>query len=509
MEFNHRSYEKGQTIAAVATPPGEGGIAVVRIAGDRALEVADRIFSGPIQKYESHTVHFGKIIDTQGNIIDEGLAVVMKNPRSYTGEDTVEIHCHGGVIITRKVLDAALKSGARAALPGEFTFKAFQNGKIDLTKAEAVQQVIASKSEMAWQAAENHLEGKLYQKISAFQSGLTEIAAILEAWVDFPEEGLEFATKEELLADLSDLQDKMSALHHTFYDGSALKTGFSLCLIGAPNVGKSSLMNALTGKERAIVTHIPGTTRDILEEEVQIAGLNFRLIDTAGIRQTDEIVEKEGIRRSEKAAKEADLVLVVYDITNPMHLALNLPEKKTIAIWNKVDLVPISHKKSRKNVQDGASDLFSTERKHCQTDKESSRAGKDDVANCTSFPIEYEKWGREHQEKETLPYSHVVEVSAKEGSGIDALKKEIHQVVWKEGPPSKEEVLLTSERHHQALGNAIAALKTVSEGLQTDISPEFLVSDLRLALKELGTIIGMNITEEVLSAIFSKFCVGK
>ncbi len=453
MEFNHRSYEKGQTIAAVATPPGEGGIAVVRIAGDRALEVADQIFSGSIQKYESHTVHFGKIIDAQGNIIDEGLAVVMKNPRSYTGEDTVEIHCHGGVIITRKVLDAALKAGARAALPGEFTFKAFQNGKIDLTKAEAVQQVIASKSEMAWQAAENHLEGKLYQKISAFQSGLTEIAAILEAWVDFPEEGLEFATKEELLADLSDLQDKMSALHHTFYDGSALKTGFSLCLIGAPNVGKSSLMNALTGKERAIVTHIPGTTRDILEEEVQIAGLNFRLIDTAGIRQTDEIVEKEGIRRSEKAAKDADLVLVVYDVTNPMHIELNLPEKKTIAIWNKVDL--------------------------------------------------------DHQEKETLPYSHVVEVSAKEGSGIDALKKEIHQVVWKEGPPSKEEVLLTSERHHQALGNAIAALKTVSEGLQTDISPEFLVSDLRLALKELGTIIGMNITEEVLSAIFSKFCVGK
>ncbi|MCP5504146.1 MAG: tRNA uridine-5-carboxymethylaminomethyl(34) synthesis GTPase MnmE [Chlamydiales bacterium] len=453
MEFNHRSYEKGQTIAAVATPPGEGGIAVVRIAGDHALEVADRIFSGPIQKYESHTVHFGKIIDAQGNTIDEGLAVVMKNPRSYTGEDTVEIHCHGGVIITRKVLDAALKAGARAALPGEFTFKAFQNGKIDLTKAEAVQQVIASKSEMAWQAAENHLEGKLYQKISTFQNGLTEIAAILEAWVDFPEEGLEFATKEELLEDLSDLQDKMSALHHTFYDGSALKTGFSLCLIGAPNVGKSSLMNALSGKERAIVTHIPGTTRDILEEEVQIAGLNFRLIDTAGIRQTDEIVEKEGIRRSEKAAKEADLVLVVYDVTNPMHIELNLPEKKTIAIWNKVDL--------------------------------------------------------EHSEKEILPYSHVVEVSAKEGSGIDALKKEIHKVIWKEGPPSKEEVLLTSERHHQALGNAIAALKTVSEGLQTDLSPEFLVSDLRLALKELGTIIGMNITEEVLSAIFSKFCVGK
>ncbi len=453
MEFNHRTYEKGQTIAAVATPPGVGGIAVVRIAGDRALEVADRIFSGPIKKYETHTVHFGKIIDRQGNIIDEGLAVVMKNPRSYTGEDTVEIHCHGGILITRKVLDVALNAGARAALPGEFTFKAFQNGRIDLTKAEAVQEVIASKSEMAWQAAENHLEGMLYEKISTFQKKLTEIAAILEAWVDFPEEGLEFATKEELSADLLDLHDKMVALQRTFYDGRVLKTGFSLCLIGAPNVGKSSLMNILTGKERAIVTNIPGTTRDILEEEVQIAGLNFQLIDTAGIRETDEVIEKEGVRRSEKAAKEADLVLVVYDVTDPIHLDLKLPKKKTIAIWNKVDL--------------------------------------------------------DHGEKELLPYSHVVEVSAKEGSGIEKLKEEIHKVIWDEGPPSKEEVIITSERHHQALGNAIDALQTVHDGLQTDLSPEFLVSDLRLALKELGMIIGMNITEEILSAIFSKFCVGK
>ncbi len=453
MEFNHRSYEPGQTIAAVATPPGEGGIAVVRIAGDEALEVADKIFSGPIKEYESHTVHFGKILGIDGEVIDEGLAVVMKNPRSYTGEDTVEIHCHGGVIITRKVLDATLKAGARAALPGEFTFKAFQNGKIDLTRAEAVQQVIASKSELAWQAAENHLEGKLYKKIREFQTRLTSIAAILEAWVDFPEEGLEFASKEELCADLQELIRCKAALHQTFYDGKMVQTGFSLCLIGAPNVGKSSLMNALSGKERAIVTDIPGTTRDVLEEDIEIAGMNFRLIDTAGIRQTEEIVEKEGVRRSEKAAKEADLILVVCDVTDPEPPALTLPEKKTIAIWNKVDL--------------------------------------------------------EHGKLPHVPYSHQVKVSAKEGLGIETLKKEIHRVIWQEGPPSKEEVILTSERHHQALGKAIEALENVLLGLQTDISPEFLVSDIRLALKELGTIIGVNITEEVLSAIFSKFCVGK
>lgn len=453
MEFTHRTYEKGQTIAAVATPPGVGGIAVIRIAGDHALDVADRIFSGPIHKYQTHTAHFGSILDLEGKIIDEGMVLVMKNPKSYTGEDTVEIHCHGGTLITRKVLEAAFAAGARPALPGEFTFKAFQNGKIDLTRAEAVQEIIASKSELAWQAAENHLEGKLYERITTFQKRLTTITAILEAWVDFPEEGLEFASKEELLSDLQNLKEDMSALHNSFHDGKLLSTSFSLCLLGAPNVGKSSLMNALTGKDRAIVTHIPGTTRDILEEEVQIAGLTFRLIDTAGIRETDEIVELEGVRRSHKAAKNADLILLVFDVTQPSPISIDLPEKKTIAIWNKIDL--------------------------------------------------------DHSPLPDLPFSHQVQLSAKEGLGIASLKEAIHRVVWHEDPPSKEEVILTNERHYQALGASIKALTTVIQGLSTSISPEFLVSDMRLALKELGTIIGMNITEEVLSAIFSKFCVGK
>ncbi|MCB1084824.1 MAG: tRNA uridine-5-carboxymethylaminomethyl(34) synthesis GTPase MnmE [Chlamydiia bacterium] len=453
MEFNHRTYEKGQTIAAVATPPGEGGIAVIRIAGKEALDVADRIFSGPIFRYQSHTVHFGKILGADGEVIDEGLAIVMKGPRSYCGEDTVELHCHGGTIITRKVLEAALSAGARAAGPGEFTFKAFQNGKIDLTRAEAVQQIIASKSELAWQAAESHLEGKLHKKIAGFQKELTDIAAILEAWVDFPEEGLEFATKEELSQSLQTLIRQMESLEETFHERKVLSTSFSLCLIGAPNVGKSSLMNALLGKERAIVTNIPGTTRDLIEEEIHLAGLTFRLIDTAGIRITDEVVEREGVRRSEKAAKEADLILYVQDVTSPSAVPFDLPEDKTVLIWNKIDLP--------------------------------------------------------HAEKPKNPFLHQVEVSAKETLGLDALKKAIHHVIWKGGAPSKEEVILTSHRHFAALTEAIQALKTVHEGLQTDISPEFLVSDLRLGLKQLGTIIGINITEEVLSAIFSKFCVGK
>jgi len=453
MEFNHRSYEKGQTIAAVATPPGVGGIAVIRIAGKEALSVADKIFSGPIFKYTTHTVHFGKILSQEGEVIDEGLAIVMKGPRSYTGEDTVEIHCHGGTIITQKVLDAALSSGARAALPGEFTFKAFQNGKIDLTKAEAVQQVIASKSELAYKAAENHLEGKLYEMIASFQKELTDITAVLEAWVDFPEEGLEFTSMKEMISQLQALTSQMKKLQNTFYDGQSLKSGFTLCLVGAPNAGKSSLMNALCGKERAIVTNIPGTTRDTLEEDINLADLNFRLIDTAGIRKTDEVVEKEGVLRSEKAANGTDLILYVYDLNDPKTLPIDLPKEKTIVIWNKVDL--------------------------------------------------------EEKQKLPLDYPHQIEASAKLGLGIEDLKEKIHQVIWKKNPPSKEEVLLTSQRHFSALSNAIECLETALEGLKTQVSPEFLVSDFKEALKELGTIIGINISEEVLSTIFSKFCVGK
>ncbi|MCB1068523.1 MAG: tRNA uridine-5-carboxymethylaminomethyl(34) synthesis GTPase MnmE, partial [Simkania sp.] len=404
MEFTHRTYEKGQTIAAVATPPGEGGIAVIRISGDEALDVANKIFSGSIHSYKTHTVHFGNILDENGAFIDEGLVIVMRTPRSYTGEDTVEIHCHGGTLITQKVLKAALRSGARAALPGEFTCKAFQNGKIDLTKAEAVQQVIASKNSLAMQAAENQLQGKLYKTIASFQQKLTDIAAILEAWVDFPEEGLEFASHEEMLTMLTAIIERMQHLLATFHDGKRLQTGLSICLLGAPNVGKSSLMNAIVGKDRAIVTDIPGTTRDILEEEIEMAGLNFRLLDTAGIREAEEIVEREGVRRSIAAAKEADLILLVVDISNPSidsDLMATLPKGQTLLVWNKTDL-------------------------------------------------------KAADELPKLPFE-AVRVSAKNYEGLEELKEAVHQIVWKSGPPSKQEVVLTNERHFQSLDRAIQA----------------------------------------------------
>jgi len=456
MKFTHRTYERGQTIAAIATPPGEGGIAVIRISGEEALAVSDKIFSGPIFSFKTHTVHFGKILNETGVFIDEGLAVVMRAPHSYTGEDTVEIHCHGGILITRQVLKAALGSGARVALPGEFTCRAFQNGKIDLTKAEAVQQLIHAKSVLAMQAAENQLQGKLHQIIVSFQSKLTDIAATLEAWVDFPEEGLVLASHEHMCDEMMHIKKRMLFLLETFDEGKKLQTQPSICLLGAPNVGKSSLMNTLLGEERAIVTHVPGTTRDTLEETLLLGHLNCLLIDTAGLRKADNLIEREGIKRSFVAAKNADLLLFLVDVSHPVfdsELIDTFPQDRTLVVWNKTDLSPAPF--------------------------------------LPSFPFPS------------------VEISAKTGKGIEQLKKGISRIMWGKGVPSKEQVILTSERHFESLRRATETVEKVIQGLKCQLSPEFLTSDIRSALQELGTIIGLDVTEDILGAIFAKFCVGK
>lgn len=442
------------TIAALATAPGVGAIAVIRISGAEAFPIASAIFSRPLQNFSSHTAHYGRILAKDGTPIDNVLMLLMKGPRSYTGEDTVEISCHGGQIVTRRVLERVFEAGARGARPGEFSLRAYLNGKIDLAQAEAVQELIAAKSELALQNAEKQLEGALSEKIRGFQKKLTETAAILEAWVDFPEEGLEFTTLDEIIDTLLTTCAQMEKLRSTFHDGKTLFEGLTLCLVGSPNVGKSSLMNALLGKERAIVTDIPGTTRDLLEEDLHLGSLHFKLIDTAGIRNTTEIIEQEGIRRSHKAMKEADLVLFLLDASRPItlqekELLQATPKEKTLVIWNKIDL------------------------------------GK------PSFDIDS------------------VQISAREKMGLDELKAAIERLIWKKEPPSKEEVLITKLRHHQALSRAIDFCRAVIGGLQSGISAEFVAADMRATLQELGTIIGANVTEDILSAIFSKFCLGK
>jgi tRNA modification GTPase len=458
MEFVHQTYTPGETIAAIATPPGEGGVAIIRISGNQALDIAARIFSGPVHQYRSHTAHFGQVRNAQGEHLDDVLLLVMLGSRSYTGETTVEIHCHGGSLITRRVLEAVLVAGARAALPGEFTFRAFLNGKMDLAQAEAVQALIGAKNERALDAAENQLKGILSQSIGQFQQQLTQIAAILEAWVDFPEEGLEFATMDEICDDLEEICQAMEKLASTFHNGKILHEGLSLCLVGCPNVGKSSLMNALLDKDRAIVSPTPGTTRDILEDHLRLNGLHFKVSDTAGIRETTEDIEQEGIRRSKQAMQQADLVLLVLDahrglMDEDRQLLTLVPPDKSIVIWNKVDLPHVS-------------------------------------LPALNFPF-------------------VVQLSAKQRDGLEKLHQAIDQLIWKKGPPSKEEIVITNIRHKEALITSVEAARRVQQGLRQGVSPEFLTMDIRQTLSELGKVLGANVTEDILSAIFSKFCIGK
>ena len=392
MHFVHRNYQPSDTIASLATPAGEGAIAVIRISGAKAFDIGQEIFSGPVKAYKTHTAHYGKILSKEGETIDSVLLLVMKGPRSYTGEDTIEISCHGGSLIVRRVLERIFEAGARPAEPGEFSLQAFLNGKIDLAQAEAVQELIASKSEIALENAEKQLSGDLSKKIGSFQKELTEIAAILEAWVDFPEEGLEFARFDDLIERLKAINARIEKLSNTFHEGKMLHEGLSLCLLGTPNVGKSSLMNALLGKERAIVTDIAGTTRDVLEEDLRLSGLHFRLLDTAGVRETEEIVEQEGIRRTKQAMREADLILLLLDASRSLQKEdqelLNIvPKEKTIIVWNKTDVA-----KPLESIQG-------------------------------------------------------ISISAKERIGLDALRDAIDQTIWRSGPPSKEEVAITKLSH--------------------------------------------------------------
>lgn len=457
MEFTGNNYQLEDTIAAIATPPGEGGVAIIRISGKRSLEIANIVFTGDVFSYQTHTAHYGHVKDDAGHTVDDALLLPMLGKRSYTGEDTVEIQCHGGSLISRKVLEVVIAAGARAALPGEFTFRAYINGRIDLAQAEAVQELIHARNELALNAAEQQLEGRLSARVLEFQKALTEVAAVLEAWVDFPDEGLEFATMDEICDSIHQVQIKIEDLVKTFHDGKIIHEGIALCLIGSPNVGKSSLMNALLDRERAIVSHIPGTTRDIVEDQFRLNGLNLRLIDTAGIRETDEVIEQEGIRRSKVEMSKADLVLLVLDASRPLTdndkaLFTIPPRDKTIVVWNKCDL------------------------------------------------------------PHTIPqveFPHFVEISAMKKEGLDKLHRKIDEVIWDHGPPSREEIIVTSLRHKEALASAAKSCEQVIAGLKEGVSPEFVASDMRQGLIELGKIIGTNVSEDILDSIFSKFCIGK
>lgn len=454
------------TIAAIATAPGEGGIGIIRLSGVSALEIADKIFhTGKIKTFKEavpRMMYFGHVMDGEKRI-DEGLAVYMKAPHSYTGEDVVEIQIHGSAEALRETLSLALRSGAVPAMRGEFTKRAFLNGRLDLAQAEAVMDIISAKGEAALTQAESHLSGVLSGFVHEVMEELKDLITKLEVTIDYPEEDLEDLTMEETGDALEKIDKSLSALLKRSEEGRVIREGLRTAIIGRPNAGKSSLLNALLQEERAIVTDVPGTTRDTIEEAVHISGVSILLMDTAGLRETDNKVEQIGIERARASMEKADLILAVIDGSSPLDeedktILHSLGGKKAIVILNKYDLTP--------------------------------EVKTEDI------------W-------EIAEHVPVVSLSARYGSGMDELRDELRKITEKQDADAGRVLFLTNLRHvelvRKALDNVLRARASVREGLQAD----FIVIDLTEAWKTMGEITGDTMDDELIHSIFSRFCVGK
>ncbi len=453
------------TIAAIATPLGEGGLALIRLSGADALVIADRVFqpgarSSPrLAEAPTHTIHYGHV-KQDGRVVDEVLVSVMRAPRTYTRDDVVEITCHGGLQAAKSVLDAVLAAGARLAEPGEFTKRAFLNGRLDLAQAEAVADLIHARTELALAAANAQLAGKLSQRINRLRDDLVKLVAHVEAHLDFPEEDIAPDTQEQLLARLERGVSFMDELLRTANEGQILRRGLRAAIVGRPNVGKSSLLNQLLGRDRAIVSPIAGTTRDTIEETANVRGLPVVLVDTAGLRgETDDVLEQEGIRRSHESTVNAELVLHVFDASEPFtaddaHHLERFAHKPRLFVRNKCDL-----------------------------------------------PARLEL-------PADLP-GPVIEVCALTGQGIETLKDAIKDRVWAGEIGSEMLEVMINARHQDALRRAREAAGRAVEGLRAAVSLDLIASDLRLAMNAVGEIVGKTATEDVLDSIFSQFCIGK
>jgi tRNA modification GTPase len=456
------------TIAAIATPIGEGGLAVIRISGAQALAIADRIFL-PVGKSSlkpsaaaSHTIQFGHVV-RDGKTIDEVLAAVMRAPRTFTREDIVEITCHGGILPAKMVLDAALASGARTAEPGEFTRRAFLNGRIDLAQAEAVADLIHSRTELALRAANEQLAGKLSQRINELRDDLMKTLAHVEAYIDFPEEDIAEETKDQLLGRLDRGVAFMEELLRTANEGQILRRGIRAAIIGRPNAGKSSLLNQLLGRDRAIVSPIAGTTRDTIEETANIRGLPVVFIDTAGLREARDEIEIEGIRRSHESLQKAEFILHVLDNSEPFTEAderylREFAGKKRILVRNKIDL-PVKLKMP------------------------DQKAGK--------------------------PALPIADVCCITGKGIEALKDAIKNLVWSGEIKTEMLEVMINSRHQDALNRARESAARTIAALRSGATLELAAMDLRIAVNAVGEIVGKTATEDLLDMIFSQFCIGK
>lgn len=457
----HSEITQQQPIAAIATPVGEGGIAVIRVSGKDAIKKVNEAFQGKdLTTQKSHTVHFGKITDKQGLPVDEVLVTLFHSPRSYTGEETVEISCHGGVLVTQKVLETILNLGIKPAVAGEFTQRAFLNGKLDLDQAEAVADLIHAKSLKAVDAAHQQLEGRLGEHVKKFRQQIIDATAMVELELDFIEEDVEFANKDQLQKLLEDVDAEISSLLETYETGRLVKDGVKTVLIGRPNAGKSTLLNTLVGSDRAIVTDIAGTTRDTIDVDWNYDGLLFKLIDTAGLRETEDIVEAEGVKRSQRAFEQADLVIYLKDLSHPF----SDEERTEITGF-------------QKRAGDSPFILIGT-KADIETDEE---------------------WRTEFDLK----------ISAAEGNKIDELKKLLKDRALENKHYDASSLLVTSTRHRDALQKAQEQVRAALQSLAQGMTGDFLSIDLRAALNELGTITGEITNEHILDSIFSRFCIGK
>lgn len=452
------------TIAAIATAIGESGISIIRVSGSRALDIVSSIFEGKngreLKDIKPYTMRYGHILNRhKDEIIDEVLVSFMKGPRSFTAEDCVEINCHGGIVSTNKVLEEVIKSGARLAEPGEFTKRAFLNGRIDLSQAEAVIDLIRAKTDLAMKSALMQSEGRISKEINSLRTRLLGTIAHIEATVDFPEEDLEEITSNKVTTDLRGILSDIDFLLDTANEGRILREGLSMVIIGKPNVGKSSLLNAFLMEQRAIVTDVPGTTRDVIEEYINLDGIPIKLVDTAGIRETEDLVEKIGVERSKEKINEADLVIFMLDLSRELdeedkEILEYIKEKKCIVLLNKVDL----ERKLDHNI--------------------------------------------------ISEFHNIIEISAKTGIGIEILKQRIKDLFFK-GEISSTEVMITNSRHKEALYRAkercVAALSTLESGISIDLAS----IDIRSAWMHLGEITGETLEEDIIDKIFSEFCIGK
>ena len=461
-----KDYLCEDTIAAISTPIGKGAIGIVRVSGKEALSILKEVFrtkSGKKKEtFEDRKMHYGIAVDSKGETIDEVLTVYMKAPKTFTGEDIVEIHSHGGIYVVRKILRAVLSFGARLAEPGEFTKRAFIHGKIDLVQAEAINEIINASSELSLKVAVNHLKGALSRKIEEIMDRLFHLKALIEAAVDFPEEDIEIIESAKVKEEIKWAIDEIKTLLKTYDDGKILREGIKIAIVGKPNVGKSSLLNALLKEERAIVTEIPGTTRDVIEESITLKGIPVRLIDTAGIREAEDKVEKIGISRSLEKLKEADIVLFLIDGAQ----GFTKEDEKIYSI-----------------VKDNPNTII--------------------VINKGDLPLKVscERFGKE-----------CVVISAKTGKGIDRLTETIMEklLLQPETILKESDTIITSERHKELLSKALKSLEKLLESLEKGFeSPEFLSIDLDSAIDAIGEITGKRTVEDMLDIIFSTFCIGK